>query len=150
MDLCAPCGPDIRACSARVLDVVDGQVERADLAAGRFDQALKAQLGLAQHALAATLQEHALLEQRDRLFERQVARLELLDDLPELGQGLVERQRADALAFRVRALVHRPESRTVSTRAPSSPAWRRTLISSPFATAAASRSTEPSGPRTIE
>src|SRR4051812_1498338 len=150
MDLCAPCGPDIRACSARVLDVVDGQVERADLAAGRFDQALKAQLRLAQHALAATLQEHALLEQRDRLFEREVARLELLDDLPELGQRLVERERCYALSLCVNGLAHRPESRTVSTRAPISPCCSRTVISSSLATDAASRNTAPFGPRTME
>ena len=106
--------------------------DRSIVAAGRrrVDQPLEAQLGLVEQPLAAVLEHHALLEQRDRLLQWQIARLQLLDDGLELGQRLVEGQRGDAPALggagsglpvtgTVACSVIGAESRTLSTRASS-------------------------------
>ena len=110
---------------------------RAHLAAGRLDQALEAQLGLAEHPLAAPLEQHSLLEQRDRVLQGRLPvssfSTTALNSVSALSNGnAAMRWRSASSVVAGVAAVTTSESRHAFAPArPTSPRWRRTLMRVP-------------------
>ena len=70
--------------------VVAPKVTDVKPAAGLGDQLLDAELRFGQQTLAVALERDRTLRSSDRVLEGQAAGLELGDDRPELGEGVVE------------------------------------------------------------
>src|SRR3990172_2492329 len=67
--------------------VVGGEVQRAQCAAGLLEQALDAQLGVAEEARTVVVEGDATLVEDDRRFERQGGRLQPPDHPLQLREG---------------------------------------------------------------